>query len=370
MMRVSMATIRTQPRARRRALALAAFVTCLIGQLSPAPASACYWDNDTLAMETRRFPEATELLSGRFLRHSEGYYRWRVDDRRARLAAAGEGAPDEDTRRAWTDDLAVALDKLERHDEAIELLERELARAPDRYETRANLGTFMIHAGRLEEGLVHIRRAIEINPDAHFGREVIQQRLVEYVLEIRSTRPTGLPLDIRDLRPALQIIRDPKAHESRTLDPQMPWMTSPLFGTRGFAAYAESKGHTREETLKGVLGMMRFGKHTSPILLEALGDVLIWDHQVKRDAKRLAARAYLKASYGVEDPWAAMWYRARATLTLVGHRRVSLAQLERGFASELKRGDDYAARIADDEARWREAGEDLDARFRRKYMRR
>ena len=368
MIRVHMSSLRTS--ARLRALALALSITCAIGQLYSPPASACYWDNDTLAMEKRRFPEAIELISGRFLRHSGEYYRWRVEDRRGRLAATGDAAPDEDARQAWTDDLAVALDKLGRHDEAIALLERELARAPDRYETRANLGTFLIHAGRLEQGLVHIRRAIEINPDAHFGREVIQQRLVEYVLEVRRARPTGLPLDVRDIKPALQIIRDPKTHESRALEPRMPWITSPLFGTRGFAAYAESKGHTRDEALKGVLGMMRFGQHTSPILLEALGDVLIWDHQVKRDAKRLAARAYLKASYSVEDPWAAMWYRARATLTLVGHRGVSLAQLEQRFELEQKRGELYDARIAEDEASWREAGEDLDAKFKRKYMRR
>lgn len=353
---------RSRPRAARAALALLALA--LTG-LPPGDASACYWDYDTLAMERRRFPDVLELLSGRFLRHSEGFYRWRVEDRRACLAAE---TGDEDERRAWTDDLGVALDKLGEHDRAIALMTEALARDPDRYETLANLGTFELHAGRLEEGLEHIRRALEINPDAHFGREIIQQRLVEYVLEIRARRPTGLPLDARDLRSALPILRDPRAYESTALEPRAEFMVSPLFGARGFAAYAEEKGHSREETLKGVLGMMRFGQHTSPILLEALGDVLIWDHQVKRDAKRLAARAYLKASYHAEDPWASMWYRARATLTLVGHRGLSLAQLERSFQAELARGDRYAARIEADEARWREAGDDLDERFTRKYM--
>ena len=53
---------------------------------------------------------------------------------------------------------------------------------PGLYETRANLGTFYIHAGELEQGVEQIELAIEINPDAHFGREIYQKHLVNYVL--------------------------------------------------------------------------------------------------------------------------------------------------------------------------------------------
>ena len=63
---------------------------------------------------------------------------------------------------------------------------------PGRYETAANLGTFYFHAGKLAEGLPHIDRALAINPDAHFGRERVQKRLVEYV--VARNKAGALPL--------------------------------------------------------------------------------------------------------------------------------------------------------------------------------
>ena len=64
------------------------------------------------------------------------------------------------------------------------------------YRYHANLGTFLIHqwlaagadpahAGG-EQGAEHIRKAIEINPDAHFGREIVQLIAIEWLLEVRS----------------------------------------------------------------------------------------------------------------------------------------------------------------------------------------
>ncbi len=139
----------------------------------PAPALACLWDRDTLAMETRRFPGAAKLIAGHFLQRSQAYFEWRLKDRRARI----EKDPDD---LAAYDDLAVALDKLGRPAEAIALMVEKETRKPGLYETAANRGTFHIHAGQFEEGLVHLRRALEINPDAHFGRERYQVWLVEY----------------------------------------------------------------------------------------------------------------------------------------------------------------------------------------------
>ena len=60
-----------------------------------------------------------------------------------------------------------------RHDEGITVIREKADRLPDfgRYETHANLGSFLVHSGRLEEGVAELQKAIEINPDAHFGRE-------------------------------------------------------------------------------------------------------------------------------------------------------------------------------------------------------
>jgi hypothetical protein len=84
--------------------------------------SACLWDTDTLAMERQKFPEALELITGQFLRHSPEFYRWRVEDRQKRIAA-------EPDRIELYDDLAVAYDKLGEHQKAIEtILAKEKSR--------------------------------------------------------------------------------------------------------------------------------------------------------------------------------------------------------------------------------------------------
>src|SRR5262249_39244711 len=151
---------------------------------------------------------------------------------------------------------------------------------PGLYETEANLGTFFIHAGRSEEGLPHIDRALALNPDAHFGREKYQKLLVEYVLEQRQGTTTRLPL-AQEERPGggfAELLLKKHGTGKRLSEPE------------------------RQAAIKGVLGMMRFGDHESPVLLEALGDLLCAHlYDAREDAKQLAARAYLKASYVVTD---------------------------------------------------------------------
>ncbi|HEX6984614.1 MAG TPA: hypothetical protein VF170_04520, partial [Planctomycetaceae bacterium] len=251
-----------------------------------APAAACEWDYDTLRMERERFPGALELIVGKFLRHSDAFYEWRVKDRRADIAAYESGErPLTDERLARTyDDLAVALDKLKRHDEAIEVIREKATRLPDvgRYETHANLGTFLVHSGRLEEGVAELKKAIEINPDAHFGREKYQVLLVEYVMEKRGEDGSiPLPLDVQYRAAA------------------MPFATW-ILERQGLAASNDAKSVDAEieQATKGILGMMRFGDYRSPVLLEALGDLLLVGKGDvgEGQAQRLAARAYLRAA--------------------------------------------------------------------------
>ncbi len=40
----------------------------------------CGWDSDTIAMEKRMFPTVHELITGKFLQHSQEFYYWRVID--------------------------------------------------------------------------------------------------------------------------------------------------------------------------------------------------------------------------------------------------------------------------------------------------
>lgn len=312
---------------------------------------ACLWDDDTLDAERARFPSALELITGRFPRHSPAFYQWKIADRKKKL----EKNP-KDIR--LYDDLAVAYDKLGDHDAAIQMMLEKERIQPGLYETEANLGTFLIHSGKLEEGREHIAKAIEINPDAHLGREVYQLLLVDYVLSRRVGETTKLPLT-----GGRRFFGEPA----------------------GFAEFVRKQRFDDEpnreqweaevkRAIKGVLGMMRFGNYRSPVLLEALGDLLIADPG-SLGAKQLAARAYLKASYELDDPDARAAYRnlAKSALALQTVRprtstQMPLSALERQLKRELAEAEAWYASIQSDEQRWIAEGKDVSAEYRKKYL--
>lgn len=166
-----------------------------------------------------------DVLHERYSKHGPAWYRERERRCRAALEAAGDALTDEHLR--VMDDLAVALDRLGRPDEATEVLRRKVA-AVERlhgprpadgplpsararfdfmatrtlgpadlawYRTSANLGTTLVHGNfakaltgdaaakeRLREGLTWVRRSIATNPGAHFGREVWQAGVVGFLL--------------------------------------------------------------------------------------------------------------------------------------------------------------------------------------------
>lgn len=317
-----------------------ALLIVLVILLSASTANACIWDRDTLAMERARFPEVNELIAGYFPRHSAAYYQWRLDQVRA--------IPVEQRTAADYDDLGASYDKLGQHEQAIQIMLDKIERFPQEglYETHANLGTFYIHNGDLEQGVQYIGSAIEINPDAHFGREVYQKLLVQYVIQQRAAGST-LPLN--------------------------PDNVHPFDGFRhGFPAFVvDSQGEeTQAEVqlaIKGILGMMRFGNYDSPVLLEALGDLLSMQFEGDSGVQRLAARAYLKASYEVEDQTAVDAYRAKALAALDMQEGVQLRDIEAELKKEIAQGEEFFAQIESDEKAWAEAGEDLDQQFVAKY---
>ena len=338
----------------------------LLALLAGAPAApACLWDADTLWQERRELPGVLELIVGKFPRHTDAFYEWRVQDRRKRLALHDSGVEelDAETRAGLYDDLAVALDKLGRRDEALAALSNKEVRVPGvgEYETAANRGTVLVHAGRLEEGLEEIDRALELNPDAHFGRERVQKLLVEYLVEKRGDAgETPLPLD-----PAT----DPR------------WSGDGPDGPP-FAAYLEARGVSPEDGLAGVRGMLRFGGHRNPALLEALGDLLLAARRpdaggnlasiVSAPARLLAARAYLAAARSLpDDRDAAADYRARAASALRAARAdgedVTVDDVAAALDREFAETGAWFEKLAEDERLWITKSPDPDRRFRQKY---
>jgi tetratricopeptide (TPR) repeat protein len=312
-----------------------------------APTEACLWDYDTLAMERQRFPNALELITGHFLRHSREFYQWRVGDREQRLR--------ETQSSDLYDDLAVAYDKLGDHDKAIAITLQKQEHFRGLYETHANLGTFYIHSGQLELGVQQIDIAISINPDAHFGREAYQKHLVNYVFSRQTDGTTNLPL----------------GSERSGMEPA--GFSSYILATQNIGDSADAGAAELSKAMKGVLGMMRFGNHDSPILLEVLGDLLL-SRAHREDAKRLAARAYLKASYHAKDDATREAYRRLAKKSLsmqTVHKdtksELSLEALELKFSDELADASSWFKVVADDEAKWIRGGENVDEVFAQKY---
>ena len=200
-------------------------------------AFACINDASSVYFESQPFPGEAELINGAFHIHSKEFYEWRIKDRIKKLQQK-LGDP------ALLDDLSVSYEKTGQTQKAIDTLNATLAKYPERYETLANLGTFYIHHQEYEKGLALLKKAIKINPDAHYGREIYQIKAVEYLLSNNSTK-AEFPIQ-KEKNFADFILKD------------IP------------------QSQKKDELIKaiiGISGMLKFGNSDSPILFELLGDL-------------------------------------------------------------------------------------------------
>lgn len=162
----------------------------LAGVLISGLSLGCLWDRDTVAMELKGMPEIQDVIAGRFERNPDLFYEMRID----RITQAGPAMTFEEYF-----DVAVAFDRLGKHDEAIGWIDQIDERISKvkmgdaewkdlSYKRNANLGTFYVHRGLksgdagladLKRGLELLEEAVVINPEAHFGREKVQIALVQ-----------------------------------------------------------------------------------------------------------------------------------------------------------------------------------------------
>ncbi|MCA9058989.1 MAG: hypothetical protein KDA85_10835 [Planctomycetaceae bacterium] len=201
-----------------------------------------------------RFAMAHDVLMQRFPRHGPRHYEERNLVSAAMLEQLGEDDP-----AAWPvmDDLAAGLERLHRSEEAVALMRRKLAAQQEQkitgvglYTTYANLGTFLIHAHaqaalngdaeaieRFQEGVEFVRRSVEVNPTAHFGREQWQAAIAEFLLSAAQNSELLKTFDCLGNRLDLPL--------SEIMDREANWVelgygrpTTPAFGqTRGEAEY-------------------------------------------------------------------------------------------------------------------------------------
>ncbi|WP_405208987.1 tetratricopeptide repeat protein [Aquimarina sp. LLG6339-5] len=326
--------------------------TCFFGY-------SCFWDYDTIEMERMQFPDVIELISGKFLRHSPEFYQWRIQDRKEKL----EKSPD---NLELYDDLAVAYSKIGNDAKAIQIILKKDSIAPNNYKTYANLGTFYIHNGQLEKGIEFIDKAIAINLDAHFGREIYQRYLVEYIMSKTKNGKIALPLSV-DLSPNFDRFPRYKSDNFYT------FLTDKYSAKTGIplenSVFPEEELH---KAIKGVMGMMKFGNHDSPILLETLADLLI-ANAWKKGARQLAARAYFKASYHSKQPETKSIYKQKVAFALYhqytkkGGKRFTVQELEELLKQEITEGNDFFQRIRSDEIKWIQLGQNPEEEFSKKY---
>lgn len=209
---------------------------------------ACAWDQDTLAIEAKGLPEVVDAITGRFDRYPPLYYEMRRDRVKKELKS-------DPATLALYDDIGVACDRLGESDSAIMWMERKREQLDQRedseheYRYYANLGTFHAHrwfrSGADLDDREDIRvaceliaKAIEINPDAHFGREKYQLMALEWIRD--DPREISVPDSMRDYYPTF--LRDQNGHP--------------------FAVTSEGGGRHEEasqEMIDGLVGLITLG---------------------------------------------------------------------------------------------------------------
>ncbi len=174
---------------------LIAWLLVILIWVSPGATTACIWDRDTLRLEASQVsPTLLQTITGRFERFPPRYYEMRLEMVTREL----EDSP---LKLKLYDDAGVACDRLGRGPEAIEWMAKKkeiIDQVNDKehqYRYHANLGTFLVHQwlrnGRdfsdlekVKQARDHIAKAIEINPDAHFGREKYQLMAMDWILSL------------------------------------------------------------------------------------------------------------------------------------------------------------------------------------------
>lgn len=327
-----------------------------IVSINLAIALACFWDYDTIEMERQQFPSVIELISGKFLRHSPEFHYWRIKDREKKL----EKYPDS---LSLYDDLAVSWSKIGDDKKAIEIILQKEKLQPGLYETYANLGTFYLHNRQLKKGIEYIDKAIKINPNAHFGREIYQKYLAEYVLRKLKNGKLKLPLDTIFAKHA------PHFAINNNSDNFYVFLLN-KFNMKNKNKELELPREELEKAIIGIMGMMKFGNYNSPILLEVLGDLLM-NKGGTESARHLACRCYIKAADEVDNLEIASEYWKKAffisNTQMIKGKEVSIDDIEILLKQEIKEGNIFFQQIKYDEISWINSGKNPEKEFEKKY---
>jgi hypothetical protein len=268
-----------------------------------------------------RFAMVHDVIHERYAKHGAAYYRVRNESARGQfepmLAAAPAGVrPDE---AAWRlmDDVAVGHVHLGEYDRAVELMREKLERqgrlgisGRDLYSTYANLGTAMMigalvkmngggdATAELRESVEWVDKAVKVNPEAHFGREVWQVVLGDFLLDAAQNPQLLLAYDFTGNRLRLGGFPSsrggpstaPPSYTGRWVRPVLE-RTNPsemdLGQARRWITTVGAEGKWNEEThtaqpepvafdepVLGIVGMWRYGGGANPHFSLALAEIM------------------------------------------------------------------------------------------------
>jgi hypothetical protein len=203
-------------------------VLCTAILLMPIPAMACVNDRDTLAEEVRNirsgkdeYELAVRAISGRFERNPPLYYELRLQ----RVAQELKLQP---SQLDLYDDAAVACDRVGRSGDAIKWIEKKRLQlqtvsssTPQGrehwYRYYANAGTFWAHRwirngaqrnriAEMKKARELIKQAIDLKPNAHFGREKYQLKAMEWMINPPSLGKASVLPDMLNLQKTEEFI--------------------------------------------------------------------------------------------------------------------------------------------------------------------
>ncbi len=227
--------------------------------LQPAPAQACGWDYETYHAEAKSMPCVFDALLGYWPEHTNAYHERRIEAFDIGLA----WMPD------WTDGLdakGISLLKLGRLPAAEAVMKHRYEVAPQAYASHANLGTLYTFTGAYDDAIVHIDKAMAIEPEAHFGREQYHRDLVDYLRRGKA---------------------DPKVFETETFVGITPTPNQRVGGSKALYARLGLK----DDAVDALVAMLTvYGADELAEVYFALGELL-----AVRGHKRLAYTAYRRA---------------------------------------------------------------------------
>lgn len=190
---------------RARSASLLPLLFAALFVLSPSPARACLWDQDTVWIDATYMQDVLSVLVGRFPINPPLYYEMRLQRKQSELARNPKDL-------AAYDDAGVASDRLDKPDDAIAWMDKKKAqldalpegdanKKEHLYRYLSNQGTFYFHLwlknGAAHKDLSDIQKArqllgdaLKLNPSAHFGRERYQVLVMDWLLKPKKSLDT------------------------------------------------------------------------------------------------------------------------------------------------------------------------------------